>query len=219
MPDLSKSTMSENLFSLKAAADKLGVHPVTLRRWADAGKINSVRTAGGHRRFTETEIARFTGITTAEGSASEGETLSERALSVTRKDLKTHAADWNTSMAPADKEEKRLLGRRLMGLLIQYVAADGAGVEEILEEARIVARIYAKSIAMSGISLPEALRATNYFRDHILESAVVLPDAARRNPEANQKMFRKLNVFLNEVQIVIADCYETMGQSELPTFS
>lgn len=209
--------MSETLFSLKTAAEQLGVHPVTLRRWADAGKIDSVRTAGGHRRFAEEEIDRFIRSSDTPSSTTEGQSLQDRALTSTRRDLKTHAASWNTTMAPADKEEKRLLGRRLMGLLIQYVAADEDALAEVLEEARIVARIYAKSIVMSGIPLQEALRATHYFRDHILESAVVLPDAGRRNPEANQKMFRKLNTFLNEVQIVIADCYEGFDQSKLPS--
>jgi excisionase family DNA binding protein len=33
--------------SLKEAAAMLGVHPATLRAWADAGRIPSQRTAGG----------------------------------------------------------------------------------------------------------------------------------------------------------------------------
>ncbi|NQV73649.1 helix-turn-helix domain-containing protein [bacterium] len=203
--------MADQYYSLKAAAEMLGVHPVTLRRWAESGKIETVRTAGGHRRFSEDEIGRLMHKPELPESVSISEKLRERALSVTRKDLETHEADWNTSIEIKDREEKRLLGRRLMGLLMQYVAADEEGSEEVMDEARVIARIYAKSIVLSGTSLQEALRATNYFRDHILESAVVLPDAARRRPEANQKMFRKLNHFLNEVQIVIANCYEVMG--------
>lgn len=203
--------MAESLLSLKAAAELLGVHPVTLRRWAESGKIKTVRTAGGHRRFSEDEIARMMQKPELPESISISEKLRDRALTAARKDLETHKASWNSSIEVKDKEEKRLLGRRLMGLLMQYVASDEEASDDVLEEARVIARIYAKSIVMSGIPLQEALRATNFFRDHILESAVVLPDAARRRPEANQKMFRKLNHFLNEVQIVIANCYEVMG--------
>ena len=203
--------MNESLYSLKDAASKLGVHPVTLRRWAESGKIETVRTPGGHRRFSEAEINRLT----VQSSESEhdhlGEQLRDSALSSTRADLQTHSAGWIDSIAEKDKEEKRLLGRRLMGLLMQYVAAENGDEDAVMEEARVISRIYAKSIVMSGIPLQEALRATNFFRDHILESAVVLPDAARRRPEANQKMFRRLNEFLNEVQLVIANCYEMMG--------
>lgn len=33
------------------AAKLLGVDPKTLTRWANAGKLRSIRTLGGHRRF------------------------------------------------------------------------------------------------------------------------------------------------------------------------
>jgi len=203
--------MTDTLFSLKAAAEMLGVHPVTLRRWAESGKIETVRTPGGHRRFSSSEIRRLLQQTDLPEVESIGEKLHVEALQTTRKDIETHHAGWINEIAEKDREEKRLLGRRLMGLLIQYVGVEEEGGEDILEEARVIARIYAKSVVMSGISLQEALKAVNFFRDHILESAVVLPDAARRRPEANKKMFRKLNGFLNEVQIVIASCYEVMG--------
>jgi len=203
--------MTETLFSLKAAAEMLGVHPVTLRRWAESGKIETVRTPGGHRRFSDSEIRRLTQQPEVPEETSIGEKLREDALQTTRRDIETHSAGWIDEIAEKDREEKRLLGRRLMGLLIQYAGVEEEEGEDILEEARVIARIYAKSVVMSGISLPDALKAVNFFRDHILESAVVLPDAARRRPEANKKMFRKLNTFLNEVQIVIANCYEVMG--------
>lgn len=32
------------------------VDPKTVTRWAKAGKLNSIRTAGGHRRYKESEI-------------------------------------------------------------------------------------------------------------------------------------------------------------------
>jgi excisionase family DNA binding protein len=32
------------------------VDPKTVTRWAKAGKLNSIRTLGGHRRYLETEI-------------------------------------------------------------------------------------------------------------------------------------------------------------------
>lgn len=32
------------------------VDPKTVTRWAKAGKLNSVRTPGGHRRYSEVEV-------------------------------------------------------------------------------------------------------------------------------------------------------------------
>lgn len=42
---------------LGEAAGILKVHPETLRRWADEGKVPSVRTPGGERRFRREDIA------------------------------------------------------------------------------------------------------------------------------------------------------------------
>lgn len=35
------------------------VSPKTVTRWAQAGKISSIRTIGGHRRFRASEIELF----------------------------------------------------------------------------------------------------------------------------------------------------------------
>jgi PAS domain S-box-containing protein/excisionase family DNA binding protein len=43
---------------LGAAADALHISPSTLRRWADDGRIRSVRTVGGHRRIPVSEVHR-----------------------------------------------------------------------------------------------------------------------------------------------------------------
>jgi putative resolvase len=39
------------MFSIKEAADSLGVSVSTLRRWEKEGKITSTKTSGGHRRY------------------------------------------------------------------------------------------------------------------------------------------------------------------------
>jgi excisionase family DNA binding protein len=40
-----------------AAAEKFAVSPRTIREWAKAGKVTSIRTLGGHRRYDEDEVA------------------------------------------------------------------------------------------------------------------------------------------------------------------
>ena len=42
------------------------VDPKTVTRWANAGKITSVRTLGGHRRFSEDEIRALLGAVPAQ---------------------------------------------------------------------------------------------------------------------------------------------------------
>jgi excisionase family DNA binding protein len=45
--------------TLQAAAATLAISPSRLRRWADEGRIPSVRTAGGHRRFSQAAVRRL----------------------------------------------------------------------------------------------------------------------------------------------------------------
>ena len=99
-----------------------------------------------------------------------------------------------------------------MGLLMQYIGSEDDDGVEVLDEARIVGRIYAKNIIQNGISLSEAIQATAFFRDHILESAVMVPDSARSRPQANKKLFRRINIFLNSIQLVIVEAYERSDQ-------
>ncbi len=37
------------------------VDPKTVTRWAAAGRISSIRTPGGHRRFRESEVRKMVG--------------------------------------------------------------------------------------------------------------------------------------------------------------
>ena len=45
-----------NLITVKEAANILGVSPKTVRRWENEGRISSLRTVGGHRRFAVTDL-------------------------------------------------------------------------------------------------------------------------------------------------------------------
>ena len=51
----------DKLITLSEASTMLGVHKDTLRNWSDTGKIKSVRTPGGHRKFSISEIQKHMG--------------------------------------------------------------------------------------------------------------------------------------------------------------
>lgn len=44
------------LLTPKEVAALFRVDPKTVGRWANAGRLDSVRTPGGHRRFRESEV-------------------------------------------------------------------------------------------------------------------------------------------------------------------
>ncbi len=47
---------SEALLTPSEVAALFRVDPKTVTRWAKAGKISSIRTLGGHRRYRESEV-------------------------------------------------------------------------------------------------------------------------------------------------------------------
>lgn len=50
------SENTEKLLTPAEVASMFRVDPKTVTRWAKAGKLSSIRTLGGHRRYRETEI-------------------------------------------------------------------------------------------------------------------------------------------------------------------
>lgn len=54
---------AEPLLTPAEVATLFRVDPKTVTRWANAGKLASIRTLGGHRRFRESEVrALLSGI-------------------------------------------------------------------------------------------------------------------------------------------------------------
>jgi excisionase family DNA binding protein len=50
---------ADRLLTPGEVAAILRVDPKTVTRWAQAGKLSSMRTPGGHRRYSETEVRGF----------------------------------------------------------------------------------------------------------------------------------------------------------------
>ena len=53
-------------FGIQTFCEKVGISQDTARRWEREGKISPMRTAGGHRRYTELDVARALRIQVAE---------------------------------------------------------------------------------------------------------------------------------------------------------
>jgi excisionase family DNA binding protein len=60
----------ERLLTPGEVALMFRVDPKTVTRWAASGRIGSIRTAGGHRRFHESEVKNLLGDLTVRVSPS-----------------------------------------------------------------------------------------------------------------------------------------------------
>lgn len=58
---------AEALLTPAEVAALFRVDPKTVTRWARAGKLNSLRTLGGHRRYRESEVRALLGVTDEAG--------------------------------------------------------------------------------------------------------------------------------------------------------
>lgn len=209
MPNPNHLPLSKNgWLSLKSAAEKLAVHPTTLRRWADSGKIPVMVTPGGHRRFSIEDIDKASQRSlSVRGQDKIGNVWAETAITVTRQDISTQPASWMAALTESDRDKHRKMGQQLMGLTLQFIGSETED-KNILNETRALGTRYGQIGREVGMSLTEALQAAMFFRDRMVESALQLPDSARIRPEANLRLLQRINTLLNEVQLAIAAEYE-----------
>jgi excisionase family DNA binding protein len=60
---------AERLLTPGEVASLFRVDPKTVTRWATAGRIGSIRTPGGHRRFRESEVRSMLADLTSEATS------------------------------------------------------------------------------------------------------------------------------------------------------
>ena len=65
-----KMDIHERLLTPGEVALMFRVDPKTVTRWAASGRIGSIRTPGGHRRFHESEVKNLLGDLTVRVSPS-----------------------------------------------------------------------------------------------------------------------------------------------------
>jgi len=64
------SANAERLLTPGEVAALFRVDPKTVTRWASAGRIGSIRTPGGYRRFRESEVREMLADLTSEATVS-----------------------------------------------------------------------------------------------------------------------------------------------------
>ncbi len=195
--------------SLNEAAKQLGVHPVTLRRWADEGEIAVMVTPGGHRRFEVTEIARFSEERHRQRViAGIEKTWADQVLDETRRQISAQRdAAWLSPFNEEQREHKRILGRQLLDITLTYISLKQGG-EDLLHSAHAIGREHALDGLRVGLPLVEALRIILFFRDMMFRVALQLPEVAHVKAEVNAQLLRRIGTLLATVELAVAETYD-----------
>lgn len=195
--------------SLREAADILGVHPATVRNWADEGKLPSRRTPGKHRRFRRADLLRYA-ESNSELQPTEVQVILQSALGQTRMQVGGGTlvhVPWYEAMSDATRAEMRQEGRRVLEALRQYLA--GGAQDEGLMEAIRIGKDYAKRLSADGLTLPQAARGFFYFSDFVINSVLTWSELTPpRSTSEWSTMLRQVNTFINAMLLSIIEYYE-----------
>lgn len=200
--------MNQDWLSLGEVADMLGVHPSTVRAWANEGHLPVHRTQGGHRRFQKQDIEMWMRAQGKVGAVEFG-TAVQNALRRTRLEISEgHLANegWYQKLSIEARDQYRQSGRSLMFGLINYLANDGALTDA---EPRSLGYEYASRGWRCGLSSVEAANAFLFFRNLLIDSMLgFYENAGVRSPQAWADMVRKLNIFTDQIMLTLLETYE-----------
>ena len=200
--------MAGEWLGLSQVAKELGVHPSTVRNWADQGRLPVHRTQGGHRRFLRSELELWRKSQRASGSEG-AEVVIRGALGFVRVQIsEAHLEneEWYGKLDEAAREAYRRGGRALMQGLIAYVSADENGGKA---EAHAQGYDYARLGRRHELTPVEATKAFLFFRNALVESVMTVYESAAVNSAyAWGDMLRKINAYTDEILVTILETYE-----------
>lgn len=193
--------------TLAQAADRLGIHPTTLRRWADNGSIPVYITPGGHRRFLEADVTVFVKNQEQQITPTNQQAWVSYALVETRHRLQTSLPPSGLTAFDAEqREEQRELGKRLLGLIMQHIAMP-VDDDSLLIEAQSIAVRYAQNSIAHNLSVRDGLEIVMFFRDSLTEAAMQMPQVAQLDHEAQIRLLRKINQIFNTIQLALVEYF------------
>ena len=206
-------TLTTRWITLGQACKLLGVNESTLRRWADAGHVRSFRTPGGHRRFSEEDLRSLvSGQTPA--AKEPYTTISSLALARIRRRLqrgKENSAPWYTQLDESGRERLRPLGRRLVGLVSEYLDR-GSNRTRLSEEVQEIGHEYGRELANDGLTMRQFLEAFTFFRKSLDDTAMEVSRKADRPTEEAVEVWELLSDLADQVLLAMAEAYEDVGQ-------
>lgn len=200
--------MARKWLNLSAAAEVLGVHPSTVRNWADQGKLPVYRTQGGHRRFLASELELWNKSDRADGP-DEAALVVQNALGYTRFQIGEgllEAEVWYGKLDQSARQAYSRRGRELMRGLINYMSLEEPAATA---EAHNLGYHHAALSRRYGLSVSEAVQAFLFFRNVLLESMLnVYESAAVNSPFVWGSMLRKTSAYTDQIMLTLLETYQ-----------
>ncbi len=172
------SEIRDEWLSLREAAELLGIHPATVRLWADRNEIPSRRTTGGHRRFRRSDVeARLRQEAETKPNPA-AQVLVQSILGRVRfafTDGTLDSYDWYKHFNDAARSAYRSLGRRVLELLLRAIT-NNPHIEELRREAVQLGTEYGTITRQSHVPVADAVRAFLYFRTLIDENILQMAE-------------------------------------------
>lgn len=196
--------------TLTDAALQLGIHPTTLRRWADNGSIPVYITPGGHRRFLQSDLDSFVNHLEQVAPDQLRRDMEKYALIETRQRLAKGIRPQTLDLfSETQRQTQRELGQRLLALIVQHIVQDNRD-EELLKQADNIAELYARSCYELHLSVADALEIILFFRDNLSEMALQMPQMTQLEEDAHIRLLRKINQVFNRVQLSLVAAFQNV---------
>lgn len=214
---MSTETSTEPLWlDLSAAANYLGVHFTTLRRWTDEGAVPCIRTPGGRRRYRLAELTAFlASIQQGEPRAALATGSQSLAALLPPKHLGLTAEPWYGRLDEGTRASMRSGGQQLMAVLMQYATRSNGG-EAFLAEGQRLAGAYGAACHQGGLSLIETLRAFLLVRRSINDSVHKAGALAGVPDPDTWRLYDRMATFLDALLIATVAGFDDARAHALP---
>jgi excisionase family DNA binding protein len=202
---------NEEWVSLGGAAEILGVHPSTVRAWANRGSLPTHRTQGGHRRFKRREIELWMQNTRQQHHPALADVMQSavRQIRIRVAEGQLESEAWYQKLDEAARDQYRRSGMVLVQGLLAYLSSNG---DQAKSEAHALGYEYASRAHRCELNSLEAVQAFLFFRNTLIEAIIEVYQGANiPSSEAWGEMLRKLHDFTDLILLHLLETYQSMG--------
>jgi len=213
MTNQSPSKKSKIWLNLSEAAEILGVHFSTLRRWADAGDIECMRTPGGRRRFKAEVIVQFLQHHQQAPVSNSLAVIGSHLIDHTRRELQASSSTtepWMLRFSAEQKLQFRQTGSRLTALLMQYSNRTENG-GAFLEEGKRLSAGYGTLCYQAGLPVTHTIQAFLFFQRSILDAVHETGFLGEINDAHSLQLYQRASFFFDEMLLALVDQYFSMS--------